>query len=52
MKKKELEGLVELADQMLKAALKVVGNQADRSLIQHINYLGDVALDYSNKRYS
>jgi len=36
-----------LADALKDAAIKVVGNEADRSLHQHICALADRALEYS-----
>jgi len=50
--KAEIDNTLRLADELLTAALKVVSNQVNRDLHQHINNLADCALIYSKNRYS
>jgi hypothetical protein len=50
--KVEIENTLRLADELLTAALKVVSNQVNRDLHQHINNLADCAMVYSKNRYS
>lgn len=52
MKQKNQEELIKLADELKEAALKVIGNEADRSLPQHISNLYKATMTYCDKRYS
>lgn len=52
IKKADQEEVIKLADELLHAAVKVVGNEADRSLHQHISTLYTAAMAYNSKRYS
>lgn len=52
MKRKNQEELIKLADELKEAAIKVIGNEADRSLHQHISNLYTAAMAYCDKRYS